>query len=326
MPRLPILPSLPVVLCGVGCTATALPTDDVDASTVGTNPAAVSGPGLEELCAEPEGPQVRPGSSAEAIARIVGVWVACNPSQPGEYGIEIASDGSFSQLTCDASSVLVRGRLGHWDLIDTSSMNGPGYYQLDLTFDGAGTMSTAPALSDTPRVMRLDRLDGQPTDHVPGQLGAPCQVIARPVPPPSADLTVDPGVASLCAAPAGHVVTILGAAAVRQRLLGRWMLCSAPSVFGTSDEVGIEFGPDGRFAKLYRDASGAVIAGRGFDRTGRAEFADVSSMNGAGAVQVNLVIDGDGTAITSPVFSDAPAAMRLSSIGAYEAGYVRVPQ
>jgi hypothetical protein len=45
---------------------------------------------------------------------------------------------------------------GSWQTIDTSMMNGPGVYQLNLSIDGSGTVITIPQIAAGPELMRLD--------------------------------------------------------------------------------------------------------------------------------------------------------------------------
>ena len=97
----------------------------------------------------------------------------------------------------------------------------------------------------------------------------------------------------------------------RQLLIGRWLLCDTISVFGTSDEVGIEFTFDGRWYKLYANDDGTTSRGVGFDKMGSWIVIDTSVMNGPGVFQLNLRIDGDRMIITIPAFATEPRKMRL---------------
>jgi len=59
------------------------------------------------------------------------------------------------------------GNEGGWTVVDTSAMNGPGTYQLNLKIDGEGTVVTLPVFSSGPPKMRLSN-DGLYTgDYVP---------------------------------------------------------------------------------------------------------------------------------------------------------------
>jgi hypothetical protein len=93
---------------------------------------------------------------------IVGAWQQCSDSSvfgTSEAGLVIDADGRWSKLA------LVEGQLtalhgwgneGSWETIDTSIMNGPGVYQLNLSIDGSGTVMTIPKIAAEPEVMRLD--------------------------------------------------------------------------------------------------------------------------------------------------------------------------
>ena len=73
-----------------------------------------------------------------------GVWIACagDPALPPSVaGLEIASDGKWYHLYADSDGKLYRGlgwgRRGSYELLDTSSMNGPGHYQVNFNPIGA---------------------------------------------------------------------------------------------------------------------------------------------------------------------------------------------
>src|SRR5439155_20560179 len=46
-------------------------------------------------------------------------------------------------------------------------------------------------------------------------------------------------------------------------LVGRWLKCSAHGLVGPADTVGVEIASNGRYTLLVRDASGAIVAGKG---------------------------------------------------------------
>jgi hypothetical protein len=105
------------------------------------------------------------------------------------------------------------------------------------------------------------------------------------------------------------------------RLVGTWMVCNAPSVFGTN-EVGMQIRSDGRWSKLTRNPAGHLTPIPGWGNQGTWEIIDTSAMNGPGVFQVNFHVDGSGTVISSPVFSSGPPKMRLNNMGVYIADYV----
>jgi len=110
----------------------------------------------------------------------------------------------------------------------------------------------------------------------------------------------------------------------REMMAGNWLLCTTPSVFGTTIEVGLAIYEDFRWAKLTRGEDGQLRAMGGWDQEGRWESIDTSSMNGPGTYQLNLSIDGSGTVITIPVFAEQPAVVRLNNNGVFVADYAKL--
>ena len=123
-------------------------------------------------------------------------------------------------------------------------------------------------------------------------------------PPPRSD---SGNLGARCGEPLGPEVPTNSAETFASQLVRRWMLCSAQSVFGTSDEVGLEIASDGRWYKLTCDASGAVVRAVGFDTTGTWSLTDPTTSD-----QLNLAPDGRGGAFFAfPVFSANPVMMRM---------------
>jgi hypothetical protein len=100
-------------------------------------------------------------SVADVAARIKGKWAVCSggiTSPADTKGLEFdgAADAWF---LIDSSGSLVRGP--GWDyerdvaLVDTTSMNGPGSYQINLS-TGAGTNMYFSRLSEAGDVLELD--------------------------------------------------------------------------------------------------------------------------------------------------------------------------
>jgi hypothetical protein len=107
-------------------------------------------------------------------------------------------------------------------------------------------------------------------------------------------------------------------------LVGTWVVCNAPSVFGTN-EVGMQIGSDGRWSKLARNPAGELTPIPGWGNEGTWEVTDTSAMNGPGVFQVDFHVDGSGTVMSAPVFSSGPPKMRLNNMGVYVADYVPAP-
>jgi hypothetical protein len=110
----------------------------------------------------------------------------------------------------------------------------------------------------------------------------------------------------------------------RTLIVRSWMLCSAPSVFGSKDEIGLELLSDATWYKLYASDDGTVARGLGFGRRGTWEIVDSSAMSGRPLFHINLSVFGSGTVITSPIFTADPMKMRMNNMGLFVADYVAV--
>jgi hypothetical protein len=134
------------------------------------------------LCSQPQGPQVSTPTETSVSERLVRRWVLCGAQSffgtSDESGLEFASDGRWYKLFCDSAGQLVRGQGavvgGNWSLTDTSVMNGPGYFQLNIDIDGSGRVITFPALSDDPVKMRLNNNGVYTGDYVPAGTDGAC--------------------------------------------------------------------------------------------------------------------------------------------------------
>ena len=98
-------------------------------------------------------------SVADVAARIAGRWAICSggvTSPADTRGLEIA--GADAWFLVDASGALVRGP--DWDyersveILDTTAVNGPGSYQIDLS-TGAGKNMYHSRMSETGDVLEL---------------------------------------------------------------------------------------------------------------------------------------------------------------------------
>ena len=137
-------------------------------------------------------------------------------------------------------------------------------------------------------------------------------------PVPSGDLV------RKCNAPESPRSAVATTDEFRTLIVRKWMQCSALSVFGTKDEIGLELLSDATWYKLYADDEGAVARGVGFGRRGTWEIVDTSAMNGRPIFQVNLSVFGSGTVVTTPIFTADPMKMRLNNMGLFVADYVAV--
>jgi hypothetical protein len=144
---------------------------------------------------------------------LVGPWTRCGLGSAigvadGEAGLEFAADGRFRRLVRLADGTVVPGsdgQEGTWIVRDTTTMNGPGSYQVDLAVDGQGTFVTMPAFLGSPVSVRFvgsqvqaDYVRGQPADSAPTAPQLPIGL-----PPTGTDTST---ILALCAA----VLTMFG--------------------------------------------------------------------------------------------------------------------
>jgi hypothetical protein len=115
------------------------------------------------MCTAPEGGESPPATKDDFESRLEHAWLLCkSPSVFGtdEAGLEIRADHRWSKLAAHPSGHYVRmtgwGNEGSWASVDTSSMNGPGHWQLNLKVDGSGTVITQPIFAGAVPKMRLD--------------------------------------------------------------------------------------------------------------------------------------------------------------------------
>ncbi|HEY6726258.1 MAG TPA: hypothetical protein VI197_19615 [Polyangiaceae bacterium] len=117
----------------------------------------------EACSAAPRG-SLKPETEAAFQDLIVGSWLLCSPESTfgttDEQGLVIYSDYRWAKLFDEGAGELVPGvgwgLEGTWESLDTSDVNGPGVYQLNLNIDGSGTVITIPVLAEEPVYMRLD--------------------------------------------------------------------------------------------------------------------------------------------------------------------------
>lgn len=246
-------------------------------------------------------------STVQAEDLLTGVWVRCNgnsifaagaATDAIDVGIEFVG-GRFNRLYEAADGSLIRAegadQEGTTAVIDTSAMNGPGFYQLNLEILGDGMLIVQPGFFGQPEALRL-RQDGQVSDYVP---------FTGPPPTPGDPPGTGTGPCDTLKGP----VALTSTSQVDDLLVGSWVRCDGDSLFaaGTAVDVGIEFA-DGRFYRLYRAADGSLVRAGGADQEGTTRVLSMS----AGAYQLNLEIAGDGTTSAQPLFFSQPDALRLN--------------
>lgn len=129
-----------------------------------TESSALNVPAVEAACdVQPQGTRDTP-TEAEFRELLVGRWLLCDSASvfgtTDEVGLIIHADFTWQKLLRDEQGNLVAAsaweQSGDWESIDTSDMNGPGSFQLNLHVDGSGTIYTHPVFAVEPSVMRLD--------------------------------------------------------------------------------------------------------------------------------------------------------------------------
>jgi hypothetical protein len=108
-------------------------------------------------------------------------------------------------------------------------------------------------------------------------------------------------------------------------ILGTWLVCSHPSLFGTAD-AGLQINADGRWTKLLRNSAGQLVAATTSGNQGSWRTIDAGAMNGRPTFQLNLHIDGSGTVVTVPTFSKGVARVHLDNNEVYAADYVQTSE
>ena len=143
----------------------------------------------EGPCGLPRDP-VELTSVGQVEQLLAGTWLTCNESSPfgprafGEVGIMLTPDGRFARVYEDSEGVLLSangpGQEGTWVVFDTTTMNGPGSYQVDLNLLDVGTVIGHAVFLQQPTHFRLvtggvPTIDYQPatTMPVPGRPPTP---------------------------------------------------------------------------------------------------------------------------------------------------------
>jgi hypothetical protein len=190
--RLAVLTCLVVLLCLVGLAIRGSrlwsgirhhPSPPVSSLQPLPTPATVS-VALPVECSQPESsPHWRFASEDEIREYITGQWLSCNTmglwetlESKDQVGIEFTPSGRWFTLLRDASGTVVRGNgfdyEGTFQVIDTSMMNGPGIYQVNITGARGRLEIVSPAFSDSPRKMLL-RGFRRTVTYVPAPLRRP---------------------------------------------------------------------------------------------------------------------------------------------------------
>ena len=157
MPTTPIISSAreEMVLETDGITAKYVPTT---ASVIIPNP-----PGAGKGCTGPANGARPTPTKQDFLKAFVGTWLLCQrPSVFGtnEVGLQIDANGRWAKLTRNSEGQLETitglGNQGTWTVPDTSAMNGPGSFQVNLNEAGGRSVTTSPRFSSGPPGMLLN--------------------------------------------------------------------------------------------------------------------------------------------------------------------------
>lgn len=241
----------------------------------------------------PAGPRHTFTSIADVQASLAGRWALCSGainSPQDARGIEF--DGKKAYFLVQSTGGLTRGGgpgyVRDVSILDTSSMNGPNSYQINLDGQGFGNSYFA-SYADSTGSLRLDEGTSAKQANY-GRIAAPPQTCA-----------------GVCGS-SGAARAFASTADVASALAGRWSLCSG-KMNAPSDAVGIEFTGD-RAWFLVDDGAGNLARGVGFDYEAKFEVLDTSSMNGPGSYQVNLTRSGGNSYVVE--VSDCPRKLVMN--------------
>jgi hypothetical protein len=260
---------------------------------------------------------------------LVGSWHACGGSVFGtdEAGLAFNADGSWFKLDVAADGSLQErsgsGELGTWTTIDTTVVNGPGSYQINLESDTGDVVHSMPVFATEPAKMRLDDVGARRTDYA--RL-TPYASVPEPWHPATSDPLDLPDrtrfeeLRADCDSLASDLDPAQASERLADNVLGVWVACGSGSVFDT-DEVGLELSDDGRFYKLYVAEHGGLERGEGFDETGSWQIVE-TELGAAAGDYLELRVFGSRRISAHPELLRDPAAMRLGFQGAPRVLYV----
>jgi hypothetical protein len=224
-------------------------------------------------CETPTGPIHEFTSIADTQARLAGTWLLCSggigsPADTG--GIELAADQAHFLVKSGAT--LVRGAGADYDrtvsFVDTTAMNGPGSYQMNL--QGAAGMN-----------MYFSRTseDGKFLELNEATSAKQARYVRVSSPPPACAISGAP-----------HAYTSI--ADVSARIAGKWSICSG-RINSPADTRGLEVAA--AQAYFLVDSSGSLVRGVGWDYERNVAIIDTTAMNGPGSYQINFDTGGAGS-------------------------------
>lgn len=203
-----------------------------------------------------------------------------------------AACGGSSRLTCGEGTIERHGQCvvadeSTPDPVNTGGSSGAG---------GSGTITAGSAGT--------------------GEAGGTGGSAGGPILPPGATPDEVDEAAELCGLAEDGAVSVATLVELEAHLVGRWLQCAGPVMFGREGSLGLRIDADGTFRFLFEGPDGGLVDGVGFDNVGVWSVIDVSDVNGDGpyAFQVNLDIPGIGGNAVFPLFATAPPKMRLGTM------------
>jgi hypothetical protein len=138
---------LGAVLLGVAACGDSGMTSSTDAAELRLPVVAAPPAAAPEGCDAPEIEDVPTPDEQTTRQLLVGAWLLCDsPSFFGttdEMGLVIAADGHWAKLVTNSAGEALEmtgaANRGTWDLVDTSSVNGPGHFQVNFLGVDGGT-------------------------------------------------------------------------------------------------------------------------------------------------------------------------------------------
>jgi hypothetical protein len=92
----------------------------------------------------------RPASISAVHELLIGSWTFCRGGFATKHaGVKFDEDGSYRYLEADGGMTAAGG---NYEILDTSSANGPGSFQIDLTAPGISYPLVLPMFSNAPRM------------------------------------------------------------------------------------------------------------------------------------------------------------------------------
>jgi len=269
----------------VACTGSVVPIGEIDKNT---SPLDTGGGGPKlPACETPTGPVHTYTSVADTEARLAGTWLLCSGGigSPADTGGLELSPGKARFLVREGDALSPRADAAYERsvaFIDTTAMNGPGTYQMNLT--GVGTNMYSTRTSEDGKFLELNEATS----------AKQARYVRVSTPPPACGISG-----------AAHAYTSI--ADVSSRIAGKWTICSG-GITGPADAKGLEL--EATQAYFLVGAGASLARGAGWDYERAVQILDNTGMNGAGSYQINLST-GAGTNMYFSRVSESGDALEL---------------